>query len=210
MMAEDTQKEQKNNSSFLDKGIDLVKWIDSPFKLLEVIILATLAFGGYFAWDSRQVILQAITSQDHMPQLKEQEKLIPIVQSLMKDTGALVVVINKANLVINSRTTILAMNNTGREKELEGTVTSLFNASPERNKAMVAMLNGEVLCEEFKPSSKIGEWGVKQGVEYMCRGSIPPDVGQFAGYISVGFKDKVADEYALKTRVNLAASEMAK
>ena len=209
-MAEDTQKEQKNNSSFIDKGIDLIKWVDSPFKLLEVIILATLAFTGYFAWDSRQVILQAITNQDHMPQIKEQEKLIPIVQSLMKDTGALVVVINKANLVINSRTTMLAMSNTGREKELEGTVTSLFNASPERNKAMVAMLNGEVLCEEFKPSSKIGEWGVKQGVEYMCRGSIPPDVGQFAGYISVGFKDKVADEYALKTRVNLAASEMAK
>ena len=60
-MAEETQK---SNSSFLDKGIDLVKWIDSPFKLLEVIILATLAFGGYFAWDSRQVILQAITSQN--------------------------------------------------------------------------------------------------------------------------------------------------
>jgi hypothetical protein len=33
-MAEDTQKEQKNNSSFIDKGIDLVKWIDTPFKLL--------------------------------------------------------------------------------------------------------------------------------------------------------------------------------
>ena len=209
-MAEDTQKEQKNNSSFLDKGIDLVKWIDSPFKLLEVIILATLAFGGYFAWDSRQVILQAITSQDHMPQLKEQEKLIPIVQSLMKDTGALVVVINKANLVINSRTTILAIGPNGREKEVEGAVTSLFNASPERNRAMVAMLNGEVLCEKIDASSKIGEWNTKQGVEYICRGSIPPDIGQFAGYVSLGFKKEVADEYAIKTRINLAASEMAK
>jgi len=209
-MAEDTQKEQKNNSSLVDKGIDLIKWVDSPFKLLEVIILATLAFGGYFAWDSRQVILQAITSHDNNPQLKAQDELLPIVQSLMKDVGAVVVVVNKANLVINSRTTVLAVSNTGREKELEGTVTSLFNASPERNRAMVAMLNGEVLCEKFDPSSKIGEWGVKQGVEYMCRGSIPPDIGQFAGYVSVGFKDKVTDEYALKTRINLAASEMAK
>jgi len=209
-MAEDTQKEQKNNSSFIDKGIDLIKWVDSPFKLLEVIILATLAFTGYFAWDSRQVILQAITSQEHMPQLKSQDELIPIVQSLMKDTEALVVVVHKANLVINSRTTILAVSSAGREKQLEGTVTSLFNASPERNKAMVAMLNGEVSCDKLTSNSKTSEWELKQGVEYICRGSIPPDIGQFAGYISIGFKDKVVDEYALKTRVNLAASEMAK
>jgi len=209
-MAEDTQKEQKNNSSFIDKGIDLIKWVDSPFKLLEVIILATLAFTGYFAWDSRQVILQAITSQNTSSQLKDHEQLIPIMNSLIKDTDAVVGVVNKANLVINSRTTILAIGPNGREKEVEGAVTSLFNSSPERNRAMVAMLNGEVLCEKIDPSSKIGEWNTKQGVEYICRGSIPPDIGQFAGYVSLGFKKQVADEYAIKTRINLAASEMAK
>jgi len=208
-MADEVQKEQKSNSSFVDKGIDLIKWIDSPFKLLEVIILATLFFVGYFAWDSRQVILQAITNQDSS-QLKDHEQLIPIMNSLIRDTGATVGVVNKANLVINSRTTILAIGPNGREKEVEGVVTSLFNASPERNRAMVAMLNGEVLCEKIDPSSKIGEWNTKQGVEYICRGSIPPDIGQFAGYVSLGFKKEVADEYAIKTRINLAASEMAK
>jgi len=208
-MADEVQKEQKSNSSFVDKGIDLIKWIDSPFKLLEVIILATLFFVGYFAWDSRQVILQAITNQDSS-QLKDHEQLIPIMNSLIRDTGATVGVVNKANLVVNSRTTILAIGPNGREKEVEGVVTSLFNASPERNRAMVAMLNGEVLCEKIDPSSKIGEWNTKQGVEYICRGSIPPDIGQFAGYVSLGFKKEVADEYAIKTRINLAASEMAK
>jgi len=208
-MADEVQKEQKSNSSFVDKGIDLIKWIDSPFKLLEVIILATLFFVGYFAWDSRQVILQAITNQDSS-QLKDHEQLIPIMNSLIRDTGATVGVVNKANLVINSRTTILAIGPNGREKEVEGVVTSLFNSSPERNRAMVAMLNGEVLCEKIDPSSKIGEWNTKQGVEYICRGSIPPDIGQFAGYVGLGFKKEVADEYAIKTRINLAASEMAK
>jgi hypothetical protein len=183
--------------------------VDSPFKLFTVILLGFLAFAGYFAWDSRQVILQAIQSQDKMPQLAKQEALISPARSLMKDLDGLVVLVHKANLVTNSRTTVLALNGDGsREKAMEGTVTSLFNASADRNSAMVAMLNGEVLCEDFNPSSKVGEWGAKQGVKFMCRGSIPPDMGKFAGYVAIGFKEKPEDIVALKTRINLAATDM--
>jgi hypothetical protein len=188
---------------------DLIKWVDSPFKLLTVILLSFLAFAGYFAWDSRQVILQAIQNQDHMPQLVKQDDLIDPAKSLMKDVDGLVVLVHKANLTTNSRTTVLAINADGsREKKIEGTVTSLFNASSDRNAAMVAMLNNEVLCEEFNPSSKVGEWGVKQGVKFMCRGSIPPDPGKFAGYLAIGFKEKPEDISALKTRINLASTDM--
>lgn len=188
---------------------DLIKWVDNPFKLFTVILLAFLTFAGYFAWDSRQVILHAITTKDNMPQLAKQENLMAPAHNLMKDVNGLVVLVHKANLTINSRTTVLALNSDGsREKAMEGTVTSLFNTSPDRNAAMIAMLNGEVLCEEFNPSSKVGEWGVKQGVKFMCRGSIPPDMGKFAGYVAIGFKDKPDDIAALKTRINLAATEM--
>ena len=193
----------------LGKIIGLIEWVDSPFKLLTVILLSFLAFAGYFAWDSRQVILQAIQNQDHMPQLVKQEDLVEPAKSLLKDVDGLIVIVHKANLATNSRTTVLALNADGsREKKIEGTVTSLFNASSDRNAAMVAMLNNEVLCEEFNPSSKVGEWGSKQGVKFMCRGSIPPDPGKFAGYIAVGFKDKPEDISALKTRINLASTDM--
>jgi len=201
--------EAKKDDSALGKVIGLIEWVDNPFKLFTVILLGFLAFAGYFAWDSRQVILQAITTQDKMPQLAKQEALLAPARSLMKDVEGLVVLVHKANLATNSRTTVLALNADGaREKAMEGTVTSLFNASADRNGAMVAMLNGEVLCEEFNPSSKVGEWGVKQGVKFMCRGSIPPDLGKFAGYIAIGFKDKPEDIVALKTRINLAATDM--
>lgn len=201
--------EAKKDDSALGKVIGLIEWVDNPFKLFTVILLSFLAFAGYFAWDSRQVILHAITAQDKMPQLAKQENLLAPARSLMKDVDGLVVLIHKANLTTNSRTTVLALNADGsREKAMEGTVTSLFNASADRNAAMVAMLNNEVLCEEFKPSSKVGEWGVKQGVNFMCRGSIPPDPGKFAGYVAIGFKDKPEDIAALKTRINLAATDM--
>jgi hypothetical protein len=201
--------EAKKDDSALGKVIGLIEWVDNPFKLFTVILLSFLAFAGYFAWDSRQVILQAITTQDKMPQLAKQEALLAPARSLMKDVDGLVVLVHKANLATNSRTTVLALNADGaREKAMEGTVTSLFNASSDRNSAMVAMLNGEILCEEFNPSSKVGEWGVKQGVKFMCRGSIPPDMGKFAGYVAIGFKDKPEDIAALKTRINLAATDM--
>ena len=87
-------------------------------------------------------------------------------------------------------------------------VSALNNASSDRNSAMVSMLNGEVMCEEFNPSSKVGEWGAKQGVKFMCRGSIPPDMGKFAGFVAIGFKNKPEDIAALKTRINLAATDM--
>jgi hypothetical protein len=199
----------KTPADTLGKIIGLIEWVDSPFKLLTVILLSFLAFAGYFAWDSRQVILQAIQNQDHMPQLVKQDDLVDPAKSLMKDVDGLVVLVHKANLTTNSRTTVLAINADGsREKKIEGTVTSLFNASADRNAAMVAMLNNEVLCEEFNPSSKVGEWGVKQGVKFMCRGSIPPDPGKFAGYLAIGFKEKPEDISALKTRINLASTDM--
>jgi len=201
--------EAKKDDSTLGKVIGLIEWVDNPFKLFTVILLSFLAFAGYFAWDSRQVILQAITTQDKMPQLAKQENLLTPARSLLKDVDGIVLLIHKANLATNSRTTVLALNADGsREKSMEGTVTSLFNASADRNSAMVAMLNGEVLCEEFNPSSKVGEWGVKQGVKFMCRGSIPPDLGKFAGYVAIGFKDKPEDIAALKTRINLASTDM--
>jgi hypothetical protein len=204
-----SKPEAKKDDSALGKVIGLIEWVDNPFKLFTVILLSFLFFAGYFAWDSRQVILQAITTQDKMPQLAKQENLLAPARSLMKDVDGLVVLVHKANLTINSRTTVLALNSDGsREKTMEGTVTSLFNASADRNSAMVAMLNGEVLCEEFNPSSKVGEWGAKQGVKFMCRGSIPPDMGKFAGYVAIGFKDKPEDIAALKTRINLAATDM--
>jgi hypothetical protein len=133
-----------------------------------------------------------------------------LAKSLMKDVDAVTVVVNSTNLATNSRTTILALSKDGREESLEGANSSLFASSPERNKAVVAMLSGEVFCEEFVPSSKVGEWQVKHNVKYVCRGSIPPEMGKFAGYTAVGFIEAPKDLIAVKTRINFTNTQMAK
>jgi hypothetical protein len=207
-----TNLKTKVNSSTanVDKLIDLIKWVDNPFKLLTVILLSTFFFAGYFAWDSRQVILHAISNNDKMPKVKDHEQLLPLAKALMKDTDAVTVVVNSTNLATNSRTTILALSKDGREESLEGVNASLFSASPERNKAIVSMLSGEIFCEDFVPSSKVGEWQIKHNAKYVCRGSIPPEMGKFAGYTAVGFTEIPKDLIAIKTRINFTNTQMAK
>lgn len=193
-----------------DKILDLIKWVDNPFKLVSVILLSTIAFAGYFAWDSRQVILAAIKSSNSMPQIKDHDQLLPLANSLIKDTNAVGLIINKVNLATNSRTTVLAIANGERNHKLEGATVSLFAASPDRNAAVISMLNNEVSCSNFIPSSAVGDWARSVGVTYACRASIPNEIGKFAGYVTVGFKEEPRDLISVKTRMILAATEMDK
>jgi len=204
----DVSSTTKSASSMLDKAIDLIKWVDTPFKLFEVILLASVFFFGYFAWDSRTVILNAITQSSHITNLKEVNHLIPVAVGLQKDLDAVSVVVHKASLVTNTRTTMLAFGPKGRDNALDGLVSSLFNKDPIRNAAIIGMLNGEVVCDKLEVTGKTSEWEVKQGATFICRGGIPPEVGDFDGYVSVGFKTEPTELTVVKTRINLATSEM--
>jgi hypothetical protein len=198
------------NQTTADKVIELIKWVDNPFKLFTVILLSFLFFAGYFAWDSRQVILGAITNSSHKSALREVPVLEHIAQSVMKDLDAETIVVHKANLVVNGRTTLLAYGPKGRTTEFDGYNSTLFNKDPVRNASMISMLNGEVFCSKLEVSGKTSEWEKKQGVEFACWVSVPPEIGEFDGYVSVGFSKEPSDLTVVKTRLNLASTEMAK
>jgi hypothetical protein len=200
----------KKNESNVDKVVDLIKWVDNPFKLLTVILLSFLFFAGYFAWDSRQVILQAITNSSHQTELKDTPSLMQVALSVQRDLEAETVTVHKANLAVNSRTTLFALNSKGHDKAVDGGKSSLFNKDPQRNQAMISMLGGEVYCDKLVVTGKNSDWEEKQGVKYVCRAGIPPQIGEFDGYISVGFKEATEDPTEIKTRINLAINEMSK
>ena len=202
--------QQKIPNTATDKIIELIKWVDNPFKLFTVILLSALFFAGYFAWDSRQVILNAITNNTHKSSLREVPVLEKISQNLMKDLEATTVIVHKANLVVNGRTTLLAYGPKGRESSFDGFNSTLFNKDPVRNGAMIAMMNGEVYCSKQEVSGKTSDWETKQGVTFTCWASSPPEIGEFEGYISLGFDKEPSDLTVVKTRMNLASTEMAK
>jgi hypothetical protein len=198
----------KSASSMMDKAIDLIKWVDTPFKLFEVILLASVFFFGYFAWDSRTVILNAITQSSKITNLKEVNHLVPVTESLQKDLEATTVIVHKASLNVNTRKTMLAFGPKGRDNSLDGLNSSLFSKDQSRNAGIIGMLNGEIVCDKISVLDKSSEWESKQGVTFICRGGIPPEIGDFDGYVAVGWRKEPSDIAVIKTRINLASSEM--
>ena len=198
----------KSAGSMVDKAIDLIKWVDTPFKLFEVILLASVFFFGYFAWDSRTVILDAITQSSKITNLKEVNHLVPVVDSLLKDLEATTVIVHKASLNVNTRKTMLAFGPKGRDNSLDGLNSSLFSKDQSRNAGIIGMLNGEIVCDKISVLDKSSEWEFKQGVTFVCRGGIPPEIGDFDGYVAVGWRKEPSDIAVIKTRINLASSEM--
>jgi len=194
----------------LDKALDLVKWIDSPFKLATVILLGVLGLGGYIVYQQQDKLIGSLTSREVMPELLADERLSSLSRELLRDLRAETVIIHQIDLAKNARITRIAQSADGRFAPLEGQKGAFFSGSTARNRAAVAMLNGEVLCEGFQASSDVGDWITARGVVYACRGSIPPEPGHMAGYISVGFKQEPRDIVAVKARINQTAREMAR
>jgi hypothetical protein len=173
----------------LDKALDLVKWIDSPFKLFSVILLAVLGLIGYLIYSHQDKLVTSLTARETMPELLADERLASLGRDLIRDLRA---------------------ETDGRFSPLEGKKGAFFSGSPARNRAAVAMLNGEVLCEKFEASSDAGDWLLSRGVTYACRGSVPPEAGSMVGYLAVGFKTEPRDIVAVKSRITQTTREMAR
>jgi hypothetical protein len=194
----------------LDKALDLVKWIDSPFKLATVVLLGVLTLVGYIVYQQQDRIVGTLTHRETMPELLADERLSSLGRDLLRDLRAETVIIHQVDLAKNARITRIAQSADGRFSPLEGKKGAFFSGSPARNRAAVAMLNGEVLCEKFEASSDAGDWLISRGVTYACRGSVPPEAGHMVGYISVGFKTEPRDISSVKSRINQTSSEMAR
>jgi hypothetical protein len=51
----------KAPSGWMDKAFDLVKWVDSPFKLVTVIILGLSGLVGYITYKQQDLIIGNLT-----------------------------------------------------------------------------------------------------------------------------------------------------
>jgi hypothetical protein len=203
-------KPKKAHTAALDKAVDLIKWVDSPFKLIVVILLGTFGLAGYLVFQNQDKLINKVISHETMPIMVADDKIVAASQVLLRDLRAETIVVHEVNLSSNARVTRVALSADGRFAPLEGKKGAFFSGSPARNNAAVSMLNGEVLCETFEASSDVGDWIVGKGVTYACRGSIPPEQGSMVGYLAVGFKSVPRDITAVKSRINQTTRELAR
>jgi len=201
---------RKSGGSVLDRAIDIIKWVDSPFKLFVVVLLGILGLSGWIVYQNQDKLVTRFVMSEHMPILVTDERIVGLSTNLMRDLRAEAVLVHEINLSSNARITRVALSHEGRHAPLEGKKGAFFSGSPARNHAAVSMLNGEVLCETFEASSEAGEWFVSKGIIFACRGSIPPEQGSMVGYLSIGFKSVPKDITATKARINQTTRELAR
>ncbi len=100
----------------LDKVLDLVKWVDSPFKLLTIIILGVLGLIGYIIYSHQDKLVASLTSRETMPELLADERLASLGRDLIRDLRAETVIIHQVDLAKNARITRTAQSADGKIK----------------------------------------------------------------------------------------------
>ena len=185
------------NKDAKDTLMGVLSYINSPFKLFVVVLLGVLGFIGYFVYTHQGVMVGAYLKSKELPKLDESRFDIA-ASMLFRETKAEIVVIFAVDPILNKRVLVRAYaKDGGRQKLLEGTNVGLFSGNQANNADVVKLMAGEVPCGQYlRPQSEAGLWYIHQGVRYTCRVSVPPDISQFIGQITVGWASEPDLEYA--------------
>lgn len=180
-----------------DTLLGVLHYVSSPFKLFVVVLLGVLGFIGYFVYTHQGVMVGAYLKSRELPKLDE-SRLDIAASMLFRETKAEIVSIFTVDPILNRRVLVRAYaKDGGRHKLLEGTNVGLFSGNQANNADVVKLMAGEVPCGQYlRPQSEAGLWYIHQGVRYTCRVSVPPDISQFIGQITVGWVGEPDLEYA--------------
>lgn len=199
--------EKLNPNDTLSK---VLAYVDSPFKLIAILVMGVVAFTGYFVWQNQEFLLGAYKENQKLPTINE-DRVEDAAGMLFKQTPAAVVAIFKVNPLFGSRVLHRAYTRDGRDKSIEGIDVGLFTSNPANNADVVRLMANETPCGEYtKPQSEVGLWYTAQGVAFTCRTSVPPDISRFVGQITVGFKSEPEDLSGTISMMEIAATMLTK
>ena len=196
-----------NHNSLIEK---VLGYVDSPFKLFAILLMAIFAFVGYFIWQNQAFLISAYNEQKKLPTIAE-DRVEDAAAHLFKNTDAAVVAIFKVNPILGNRVLYRAYTKQGRDKTLEGLDVGLFTSNVANNRDVVALMAGEIPCSEYKTAqSEIGLWYIEKGMTYGCRVGVPPEPGKLVGQITVGWKEEPPDPDAYRTLLQIAATMLSR
>ena len=77
--------EEKTQLTVLDR---VLSYVDSPFKLFAIILMAVFTFVGYFIWQNQAFLIGAYKEQKKLPSIAE-DRVEDAAAHLFKNTGTL-------------------------------------------------------------------------------------------------------------------------
>ena len=188
----------------------VLSYVDSPFKLFALVLMAVFAFSGYFIWQNQAFLFEAYKENRKLPTIAE-DRAEDVAAHLFKNTNATVVAIFKVNPLFGTRILHRAYTREGRERTHEGLDVGLFTHSSANNRDVVALMANETPCSEYAvPQSEIGLWYIDKGVTFGCRISVPPEQGRFVGQITVGWAKEPKDLEKAKGMLQIASTMLSR
>jgi len=187
--------------------LEILNWIgQSPFRLFTVILLCVLGFVGWFVYSEKDAMMATYRAQQALPKMNG--KYEEAYNFLVKNTDVELVSIMEVNTLINTRKIVfLATRNGGKIKEHNGLDVGLFSKNYDNNNDVIGLMSGKIPCSPYlKPQSLIGFTYKENGVNYMCRISVPAEPGVFIGQISVGWKEQPTDVEDAQTALVIASA----
>jgi hypothetical protein len=188
---------EKQTDKAKDTLMGVLTYIDSPFKLLVVLLLAVVGYVGYFVYANQGLLINVYMKNQALPKLDE-DRFDLAASMLFRETKAQIVSIFAVDPILNRRVLVRAYaKDGGRQKLLEGSNVGLFSSNHDNNSDVIRLMAGEVPCGAYtRPQSEAGLWYIHQGVRFTCRVSVPPDINQFIGQVTVGWLAEPDLEYA--------------
>ena len=196
-----------NSDDVLSK---ILAYVDSPFKLFAVILMAILVFGAWAFYENKELIVGTYKESQKLPSIAE-DRVDDAAVHLFKTTDATVVTIFKVNPLFGTRVQYRAYTKTGRDKTNDGLDVGLFTANQANNHDVIALMAGDIPCGEYKAAqSEIGLWYLEKGMTFGCRISVPPDPSRFIGQITVGWDKPPTDLEQAKAMLFIAATMLSR
>jgi len=188
----------------------ILEYVSSPFKLFAIIIMATLAFSGYFVWQNQSFLLSAYDKNKALPKL-DVSRSDDVAKFLIQQTKADVVAIFEVDMMLNTRVLVRAYTKDGRDKSHDGLDVGMITANPDNNTDLISLYGGSIPCGSYtRAQSIVGLWYIQQGATFLCRSSMPTTAGLFAGQLTVGWKEPPENITKVQDMMGITSNMMIK
>lgn len=187
------------SKELLDKGVDLAKHVTSrPITtVLSIIFMVSCIVSvaiyqdrhALFGWYAAQQEKQAFVAK------LDPTKFAAQTAKVMQNAGAMSATIWSVDLAQNKKEVLYSINaitDTRKRVQFFGIDMPFFNDNANTNAAMVELQKyaNKTVCYELVVETEFDEHLKKEGVNWICAISVPPDTGQFIGMITIGFANR--------------------
>lgn len=188
--------------------LGVLNYIDSPFKLGVVVLLAVLGFTGYFVYANQSFLIAAYDKNKSLPKI-DVSKSDDVAKLLIKEANADIVAIFEVDIMLGTRTLVRAYTKEGRDKSHDGLDVGMLSANADNNADLLSLYGGQIPCGNYtRAQSIIGLWYIQQGATFLCRSSMPTTPGLFAGQLTVGWKTPPENIAKIQDMMTIASNMM--